>query len=146
MIKTAAMKRGLKYEPDVAKFYFDTNTVNIYKSGFVINPSVPFLGASPDYKVYDPSDPISPFGLLEVKCPSVDSVYDVKFLKHREYGTLSVNKIGDLYIQIMGQLGLSGLKWCDYLVWCENDFHFERIHFSKDLFDGILRKVLTFFL
>ena len=68
VIKTAAMECGLKYEPDAAKFYFDTNTVNIYRSGFVINPSVPFLGASTDYKVYHPSDPTSPFELLEIKC------------------------------------------------------------------------------
>ena len=121
------MERGIKYEPDAAKFYFDTNTVNIYKSGFVINPSIPFLGASPDYRVYDPSEPISPYGLLEIKCPLCDSVYNVKFLKHFEDGTLSINRNGEHFIQIMGQLGLSGLKWCDYLVWCENDFHLERI-------------------
>ena len=76
------MERGIKYEPDAAKFYFDANTVNIYKSGFVINPTIPFLGASPDYKVYDPPDPISPYGLLEIKCPLCESVYDIKFLKH----------------------------------------------------------------
>ena len=104
------MERGIKYESDAAKFYFDTNTVNIYKSGFVINPSIPFLSASPDYKVYDRSEPISPYGLLEIKCPSCDSVYDVKFLKHFEDGTLSINRNGEHFIQIMGQLGLSGLK------------------------------------
>ena len=145
LITTAAMERGIKYEPDAAKFYFDTNTVNIYKSGFVINPSIPFLGASPDYKVYDPSEPISPYGLLEIKCPSCESVYDVKFLKHLEDGSLSLNRNGEHFIQIMGQLGLTGLKWCDYLVWCENDFHLERIYFSKDLFQDILKKLQDFF-
>ena len=145
VIKTAAMERGIKYEPDAAKFYFDTNTVNIYKSGFVMNPSILLLGASPDYKVYDPSEPISPYGLLEIKCPSCDSVYDVKFLKHFEDGTLSINRNGEHFIQIMGQLGLSGLKWCDYLVWCENDFHLERIYFSDNLFQDILKKLQDFF-
>ena len=139
------MEREIKYESDAAKFYFDTNTVDIYKSGFVINPSIPFLGASPDYKVYDPSEPISPYGLLEIKCPSCGSVYDVKFFKHFEDGTLSINRNGDHFIQIMGQLGLSGLKWCDYLVWCENDFHLERIYFSDSLFQDILRKLHDFF-
>jgi len=52
VITAAAKERGIKYEPDAAKFYFDTNTVSNtliktlwykhYKSGFVINPSIPF--------------------------------------------------------------------------------------------------------
>jgi len=29
VITAAAKERGIKYEPDAAKFYFDTNTVNI---------------------------------------------------------------------------------------------------------------------
>ncbi len=37
-------------------------------SGFVISEEHPFLGASPDAAVYDPSH-IQPFGLAEVKCP-----------------------------------------------------------------------------
>ena len=42
--------------------------VKIIKSGLVISPDSPYLGASPDAKVIDPgySDP---FGLSEVKCP-----------------------------------------------------------------------------
>ena len=129
LIITAAMEHGIKYEPDAAKFYFDTNTVNIYKSGFVINPSIPFLGASPDYKVYDPPEPISPYGFLDIKCPSHESVYDVKFLKHLEDASLSLNRNGEHFVQIMGQLGLTGLNWCDYL----------------DLFQDILKKRQDFF-
>ena len=41
----------------------------VTKSGFLVNPSVPFLGASPDGAVYDPSNSDQPFGFLEVKCP-----------------------------------------------------------------------------
>ena len=73
--------------------------MNIYKSGFVINPSIPFMGASPDYKVYDPSEPISCYGLLEIKCPSFESVYDVKFLKHFEDGTVSLNRNGENFFK-----------------------------------------------
>ena len=43
-------------------------------SGFVISEEYPFLGASPDAAVYDPSVS-DPFGLAEVKCPF--SVRDV---------------------------------------------------------------------
>ena len=37
--------------------------------GFFICESCPFLGATPDGTVYDPSNSSHPFGCLEVKCP-----------------------------------------------------------------------------
>ena len=40
----------------------------ISKSGFVMSKDYPFLGASPDAVVHDPSSDIE-FGLAEVKCP-----------------------------------------------------------------------------
>ena len=40
----------------------------VYDCGLVVKPSHPYLGASPDGKVFDPSS-TSPFGLLEIKCP-----------------------------------------------------------------------------
>ena len=40
----------------------------VYNCGLVVNPSHPYLGASPDGKVFYPSS-TSPFGLLEIKCP-----------------------------------------------------------------------------
>ena len=40
----------------------------VYNCGLVVNPFHPYLGASPDGKVFDPSS-TSPFGLLEIKCP-----------------------------------------------------------------------------
>ena len=39
-----------------------------FPSGFVISEDRPFLRASPDAAVYDPSMP-DVFGLAEVKCP-----------------------------------------------------------------------------
>ncbi len=34
----------------------------------MVNPSLPFLGATPDGKVFDQTE-IEPFGLLEIKAP-----------------------------------------------------------------------------
>ena len=98
-----------------------------------------FLGASPDYIVYDSSEPISPNGLHGIKCPSCGSSYDVKFLKYFKDGTLSLNRNGEYCIQTMGQLGLTGLNWCDYLVWCENDFNWKEFISHKTYFKTILR-------
>ena len=38
----------------------------VYDCGLVVNPSHPYLGASPDGRVFDPSS-TSPFGILEIK-------------------------------------------------------------------------------
>ena len=38
-------------------------------SGYIINPAYPFLGASPDGAVYDPSNVQQSFGSVKVKCP-----------------------------------------------------------------------------
>ena len=44
------------------------NDLYVGPSGFVISDEYPFLGASPDAVVYEPSLPY-PHGLAEVKCP-----------------------------------------------------------------------------
>ena len=41
----------------------------VCKSGFIINPLYPFLGASPNGAVYDPSLSDEPYGFLEIQCP-----------------------------------------------------------------------------
>ena len=40
----------------------------VFDACLVVNPSFPYLGASPDGKVYDPTEK-DPFGLLEIKNP-----------------------------------------------------------------------------
>ena len=45
------------------------NELTVGPSGFLICESHPFLGASPDGTVYDPSNLQQSFGFLELKCP-----------------------------------------------------------------------------
>ena len=45
------------------------NELTVGPSGFLICESHPFLGASPDGTLYDPSNLQQPFGFLELKCP-----------------------------------------------------------------------------
>ena len=40
----------------------------VYDSGLVVQPTIPYLGATPDGKVFDPTC-VSKFGLLEIKLP-----------------------------------------------------------------------------
>ena len=67
------MKYGLEHETDAAQSYVNTQFVNVYRAGFVINPGCPCLVASPDFLVYDPSRN-EVFGLLEKSASSVTHV------------------------------------------------------------------------
>lgn len=49
-IQTAAMKFGLENKPVATKLYSEITGNNVYLCGFVINPSISYLGASPDKK------------------------------------------------------------------------------------------------
>ena len=67
--------------------------VHIFKSGLVISPESPYLGASPDAKVIDPGCS-KPFGLSEVKCPEtkylvtpLDACSDRNFFWKKYMGT-----------------------------------------------------------
>ena len=72
-VVTASMQRGLDLEPWAAFIYAsiaNQNQVNLFPSGLVINPKCPWLGCTPDRKVFDlnaEKQGLSPFGLLEIK-------------------------------------------------------------------------------
>lgn len=86
--------------------------VNIYPCGVVISPWSPWLAATPDRKVFCPSlDP--PHGLLEIKCP-VNSLADCVYLSKDENG-YHLKETHKYFHQIMTQLGVTGLKWCNFL-------------------------------
>lgn len=76
------MKYGLQHEDEVVEFYAQHFGWNVVKVGFVINPSVPHLGRSPDRTVYDPSESSS-WGLFEMKCSMAEEPKDVKYLKKK---------------------------------------------------------------
>jgi len=102
------MKRGLELEPVAVADYQDLTSFEIFPCGFVINHHAPHLGASPDRKVIYPS--ASPtHGLLEIKWPNKDSVSDCKYLRCNADG-LSLKTTHEYYFQVMGQMGITGLK------------------------------------
>ena len=72
---TAATRYGIENEQVALKEYLAYQQSHghpelaVSASGFLINPAYPFLGASPDGAVYDPSSAQQPFGFVEIKCP-----------------------------------------------------------------------------
>ena len=91
----------------------------LYDAGFTVNPLWPYFGASPDGKVYDPSEPESPSGLLEIKCPyslknktinqaAASNTCYVESRNSKCY--LNRNHRCGYFAQVQGQLALTGLK------------------------------------
>lgn len=129
--QTTAMKRGLLMESEVLANYAELVRVNVLPVGFIIHPNSPHLGASPDGRVYDPSES-PPFGLVEVKCSTKNDVSQVAHLKMQD-GNATLRHSHTYYWQVQGQLAVSGLEWCDFVtdtlttltverVWRDNHF------------------------
>ena len=72
-VVTAPMRRGIELEPKAAMAYANKakgGSVNLFPSGLIVHPKCPWLGCSPDRKVYDLQalqNGYNPFGLLEIK-------------------------------------------------------------------------------
>ena len=150
-VTTSAMQRGIECEPLAAASYVEikNNNVNLYPCGVVVSPFCPWLAASPDRKVYDPTRN-EPFGLLEIKCPNVSSVLEIKdgsLKRNKDSGLLALNHNHKYYHQIQMQLAVTGLPWCDLFVWAENDndHHLETIRFDPDSWQQTKNKADCFY-
>ncbi|XP_060607138.1 uncharacterized protein LOC132759387 [Ruditapes philippinarum] len=143
-VQTAAMKHGIENEGNAVLEYATHKNVNIKPCGFVINPDAPFLGTSLDRIVYDPNE-ICQFGVLEVKCPVKESYTESQFLRENADGTYSLKHSHSYYLQVMGQMALTGLTWADFCVWTQNDMHIERIYFDKDVWCEAYEKLIVFY-
>lgn len=124
--QTAAMKRGLEMEAGVVRQYCQIKAVNYSPCGFVIHPDAPWLGSSPDGLIYDPTES-TPFGLLEVKCPNVKSYVDCSYLKLKG-GNPKLKEQHAYFWQVQGQLLVTGLDWCDFVVFAEEEMLIQRIY------------------
>lgn len=102
------------HEDEAAQYYSEQSKNKVVTVGVVTNPSVPYLGCSPDRRVFDDTEN-PPWGLLEIKCSMSDRLNNVKYLKfNRNTGTYSLKKNHAHYYQVMGCLGLTGSAWGDF--------------------------------
>ena len=145
-VMTAAMRQGLAFEPVAAEAYAQAKDyrLNLYPCGVVVSGSCPWLAASPDRKVYSP-DMYPEFGLLEIKCPQVGSVLECKYLSKDQDHHLKLKRNHLYYYQVLTQLAVTGLQWCNFFVWCPNDHHLETIYFNEDVWQNVKDKVDDFY-
>lgn len=112
-------------EPAAVEEYCRVREVNHYPCGFLIHPDAPWMGSTPDGIVYDP-EAQTVFGLVEIKCPNVASYVDCPYIKISE-GTHTLRKSHSYFWQIQGQMLISGLDWCDFVVYTQEDMFIQRI-------------------
>ena len=105
------ISHGIQNETKARNSYTASTGFNIHCCGLVVNPSLPWLGASPDGLVHDPSEPS--LGLLEVKCPYAhrlstieDAASDPNCFATLHEGKVTLKQSHKHYYQVQGQMGL----------------------------------------
>ena len=118
--------------------------------GFILNSRVPWLGASPDCLLYDPTES-KPYGIGEVKCPFSKKEMTIEhacddptfFLEKKSKPTLKKNH--NYFYQIQGLMATCNVEWADLIVYTEEDIVSERIYFDHELWDKTMLPKLTSF-
>ena len=105
------------------------------KSGLVISSDSPYLGASPDGKVVDPGCS-NTFGLSEIKFPEtkylvtpLDACWDSNFFLEVN-GMPKLKRTHKYYTQVQGLIGVTGARWCDFVVYTSKGMSIECIPFD----------------
>ena len=157
-------EHGKHYEPIARREYEKYmneigHPVQVKRSGFFVSPKLYVLGCSPDGKVIDITTESveDTFGLLEIKCPSskfsvmpVDACSDKNFYLELCDNKPKLKEDHEYYDQVQGQMGLTGAKWCDFIVYTKVGMSIERIPFNnshwKKLSDRLCSVYFTYFL
>ena len=105
------------------------------KCGFIVHPTMGWLGASPDAFVTDPSVDL-PDGIAEFKCPLTkkdlspsEACKDPNFFCTMVDNTLHLKCSHAYYHQVQLQLfvGMDMYNWCDFCVYTQKGLALERI-------------------
>ena len=118
---------GMKYESEAIHAYMKqmnsrSMPVQAFRSSLVVYKKEPVLACSPDGKVID-TGCTKPFGLLEVKCPEtkflvtpLEACSDPNFCCQNIDGKCKLKVTHPYYVQVQGQMGVTGAEWCDFVV------------------------------
>lgn len=101
------------------------------------------MGASPDAKVIDPGCD-DHFGLSEVKYPEtkylvtpLDACSDSNFFMEEVDGKPKLKRTHKYYSQVQGLMGVTGAKWCDFVVYTSKGMSIERIPFDPQFWNEL---------
>ena len=123
---------------------------NITKSGLILHPTFPHLGASPDGKI---NCECCGSGVLEVKCPYLcktrtisEAIEDPKFcLETNEAASLKLKSSHAYYFQVQLQLLLCEAGYCDFVIWSQSELINLRITPDQEFLNKYIPPATAFF-
>lgn len=86
---------------------------------------------------------VPPHGLLEIKCP-MKTLAECTYLTRNE-NSYSLKKNHNYFHQITMQLAVTGLEWCYFFVWREDESHLEVIYFDENVWRDMKYKLDMFY-
>ena len=123
----------------------------VYKSGLVISREDPYLGASPDGKVIDKGC-TQHFGLVEIKCPQtkfmvtpLEACSNPNFFLENLNGKPKLKPNHMYYKQVQGQLGITGTRWCDFVVYTCKGISIERITYDQQFWSDLKNTLISYY-
>lgn len=135
-----ALQWGREHEPVALQEYSQAlpSTLSLTKAGIFIDESG-YLGASPDGVVVDEAG--HPIKLVEVKCPfsARDKTIKQACAESKPFccdiidDKCQLKVDHEYYFQIMGQMAITGVSTCDFVVWTTKDIHVQTINFDSGL-------------
>jgi hypothetical protein len=151
-LDTDARSYGKHYESVARKFFEQKYGVQVIETGIFIDKPNGYLGASPDGLLGEE-------GLLEIKCPFAARDYSdiqkavldgcIKYLDISD-GQTHLIRNNMYYFQVIGQLAITGRKYCDFFVYLPNgedgkNCFCERIHTDLPLWQILKPELERFY-
>ena len=141
---SSATRYGLEHENIAFSDYCKLTGSHVHPCGLVVNPTAPFLGASPDGIVCS----LGVTGAIEVKCPyavKAELINDVissgrqfHLEKLASSSEIVLKRKHNYYFQVQGQLMITGFPFCDFVTYTSKGLHVDHIlpdlNFMKEMY------------
>ena len=121
---------------------------SITKLGLIINPGLPWVGASPDGVV---TCDCHGTGVLEIKCPFNangrafrDCVSDPRFCLTMTAEGMALKPDHSYMYQLQTQMCVAGVMYGDFIVWTPQELFMQRVQFDQCFFDEAYLRVEEF--
>ena len=140
-----AIRHGNTYESVALQKFTEVTGKALKKSGFCVDPNIPYLGASPDSFLQDED------AVVEAKCPFVGRNQKIIAGKHFSF----LERVGDqmrlkrthkYYYQLVGEMKIAKKNVGYFIVYTYKDFFYERITLDEAFFNAeMLPKLKDFY-
>ena len=159
-LNTTAIHYGREHEKHAIDSYVNYQfkrgvAVEVQKCGLVVDALLPWLAASPDAIVSDPTLKEDSKGCLEVKCPlSCENLSIFKACRTvaafclvvERDGNMCLSKSHSYFYQLQTQMHVTSLQWCDFVVWSPLHEPFvQRIKYDADFMKSAISTAGKFY-